>query len=513
MTTQASQTDVQHPRTVAVVTLGCARNEVDSEELAGRLADGGWTLVEDAADADVAVVNTCGFVEQAKKDSIDALLEASDLKESGRTQKVVAVGCLAERYGAELAEQLPEADAVLGFDSYTDMSSHLRAILAGSTPQAHTPGDRRRLLPLSPVARQQASETVALPGHGAGAAHHGADAVHHGVTQVPDLPEGLAPESGPRVVRRRLDGRPWAPLKIASGCDRRCAFCAIPAFRGSFVSRRPADVLAEARWLVDQGVREVFLVSENSTSYGKDLGDLRLLESLVESLGEVEGLPRIRVSYLQPAEIRPGLVEALLAVPTVVPYFDISFQHASEPVLRRMRRFGSTESFLALIEQVRAIRPDAGIRSNVIVGFPGETEADVAELERFLTAARLDVVGVFGYSDEDGTEGETLDDKIDPDVVAERVVRLQGLVDELMAQRAEERVGETVEVLVEQVPGEEDDEVVGRAGFQGPDVDGVTVLGWPEGSPLPRVGDLVTAVVVASEGVDLVAAPTGGGGR
>lgn len=522
MTSQPIETDLQPSRTVAVVTLGCARNEVDSEELAGRLADGGWVLVEDAGDADVAVVNTCGFVEQAKKDSIDALLEASDLKENGRTQKVVAVGCLAERYGKELADQLPEADAVLGFDSYTDMSSHLRAILAGSTPEVHTPGDRRRLLPLSPVDRQAASTGVALPGHGA-------DAVHHGVAQVPDLPEGVAPDSGPRVVRRRLDGRPWAPLKIASGCDRRCAFCAIPAFRGSFVSRRPADVLAEARWLVDQGVREVFLVSENSTSYGKDLGDLRLLESLVESLGEVEGLPRIRVSYLQPAEIRPGLIETLLAVPTVVPYFDISFQHASEPVLRRMRRFGSTEAFLALVEQIRAIRPDAGIRSNVIVGFPGETEDDVAELERFLTAARLDVVGVFGYSDEDGTEAEGYADKVDEDVVAERVARVQSLVDELMAQRAEERVGSVVEVLVESVERADGDsagdtdagadaevevqgvggevEVVGRSPFQGPDVDGVTLLSYADGATLPRVGDLVRATVVASEGVDLVAEP------
>ncbi|WP_409485358.1 30S ribosomal protein S12 methylthiotransferase RimO [Arsenicicoccus dermatophilus] len=521
MTSPATEHEHQS-RTVAVVTLGCARNEVDSEELAGRLADGGWTLVEDAADADVAVVNTCGFVEQAKKDSIDALLEASDLKEQGRTRKVVAVGCLAERYGKDLAAQLPEADAVLGFDSYTDMSGHLRAILAGASPEAHVPGDRRRLLPLSPAARQDAAPRVALPGHGA-EAPVGATAValasvaeglpDAGVPQVPDLPEGIAPPAGPRVVRRRLDGRPWAPLKIASGCDRRCAFCAIPAFRGSFVSRRPADVLAEARWLVDQGVREVFLVSENSTSYGKDLGDLRLLESLVESLGEIDRLPRIRVSYLQPAEIRPGLIETLLAVPTVVPYFDISFQHASEPLLRRMRRFGSTESFLALIEQIRAIRPDAGIRSNVIVGFPGETEQDVAELERFLTEARLDVVGVFGYSDEDGTEAETYVDKVEEDVVAERVCRVQALVAELMAQRAEDRIGDTVQVLVEEIDRDEalgdGAEVVGRAPFQGPDVDGVTLLTYAAHDELPRVGDIVTAVVVATEGVDLVAEPTG----
>ena len=220
--------------------------------------------------------------------------------------------------------------------------------------------------------------------------------------------EGPVPASGPRVIRARLDGRPWAPLKIASGCDRRCAFCAIPMFRGAFVSRRPSDVLAEARWLGEHDVKEIFLVSENSTSYGKDLGDLRLLDTMLPELVAVPGIERVRVSYLQPAEIRPDLLDVMASTPGVVPYFDISFQHASEPLLRRMRRFGSREAFLDLVDRVRQRAPLAGIRSNVIVGFPGETEQDVAELEAFLVAARLDVVGVFGYSDEDGTEAETL---------------------------------------------------------------------------------------------------------
>ncbi len=250
-------TEPTTPRTVAVVTLGCSRNEVDSEELAGRLAADGWSLVADPAEADVALVNTCGFVEQAKKDSIDALLEAADLKDgSHRTQAVVAVGCLAERYGSQLAEQLPEADAVLGFDSYAALSGHLRAILAGSRPPSHLPSDRRLLLPLTPVDRAAAAAQVSVPGHGVAA---GGDHPAY------------------RPVRTLLEDRPWAPLKIASGCDRRCAFCAIPAFRGSFVSRPIAEVVAEARWLAEQGVREVFLVSENSTSYGKDFGDLAAL--------------------------------------------------------------------------------------------------------------------------------------------------------------------------------------------------------------------------------------------
>ena len=476
-------------RSVALVTLGCTRNEVDSEELAGRLAAEGWTLVDDAAEADVAVVNTCGFIEQAKKDSIDAILEANDLREEGRTQAVVAVGCLAERYGKDLAAELPEADAVLGFDSYRDMSAHLRAVLDGHPPEAHMPGDRRKLLPLAPLQRADAAAEVALPGHG-------------------------DPQGGRDLPRARLDERPWAPLKIASGCDRRCAFCAIPTFRGSFVSRRPTDVLAEARWLVEQGVKELFLVSENSTSYGKDLGELDLLQALLPQLAEIEGVERVRVSYLQPAEIRPGLLEAMAATPKVSPWYDISFQHSSPGLLRRMRRFGSTEAFLELVDGVRARQPEAGIRSNVIVGFPGETEEDVAELERFLTEARLDVVGVFGYSDEDGTEGEGLSDKVDPDVIEERVERLRALVDELAAQRAEDRVGQRVRVLVESVAPEDGDDngeggdllVIGRSDHQGPDVDGETLLvGELDGLV---VGDLVDAVVEATEGIDLVARVT-----
>ncbi len=391
MTPPLTSTD----RSVALVTLGCTRNEVDSEELAGRLLAQGWRLVDDAADADVAVVNTCGFVEQAKKDSIDALLEASDLKGAGgRTQKVVAVGCLAERYGAQLADQLPEADAVLGFDSYRDMSAHLQTILAGGHVASHTPADRRTLLPLSPVARQASARGIALPGHGDPQAYAGAGAR---AADSDDAP-GPSPATGPRVVRARLDGRPWAPLKIASGCDRRCAFCAIPMFRGAFVSRPPADVIAEARWLAEHGVKELFLVSENSTSYGKDLGDLGLLEKLLPELTAIDGVERVRVSYLQPAEIRPGLLRAMAQTPGVVPYYDISFQHASEPLLRSMRRFGSREAFLELLSRVRAEVPEAGVRCNVIVGFPGETEADLDELEAFLSEARLDVVGVFGYS-------------------------------------------------------------------------------------------------------------------
>lgn len=291
-----------------------------------------------------------------------------------------------------------------------------------------------------------------------------------------------------------------APLRLASGCDRRCSFCAIPRFRGPFVSRHPAEIVAEAQWLSGQGVRELFLVSENSTSYGKDFGDLRLLETLLPRLAAIDGIARVRVSYLQPAEMRPNLVDVMTGTTGVVPYFDLSFQHASERVLRRMRRFGDGDRFLELIARIRSRSSQAGLRSNVIVGFPGETEDDIEELERFLTDARLDAVGVFGYSDEDGTEAAAFDNKVPPDEITERVDRIAGLVDELVAQRAEDRVGTDISVLVECADG---NGVEGRADHQGPEVDGTTTLVGSTGDL--AVGMVVPARVVGCTGADLLA--------
>ncbi len=469
-------------RTVSLVTLGCARNEVDSEELAARLAAGGWTLRDEGEDADVVLVNTCGFIEAAKQESVDELLAAAD---SGA--RVAAVGCLAERYGSDLAEELPEAQ-VLSFDDYADIASRLDDVLAGRRRDAHVARDRRKLLPVSPSSRQQARTGRA------GAGEPSVD--------LSDLPPGVAPASGPLVMRRRLAGGVTAPLKIASGCDRRCSFCAIPSFRGSFVSRRPHELLAEAQWLADQGVRELVLVSENSTSYGKDLGDLRLLETVLPELAKVDQVDWVRVSYLQPAEVRPGLIDVMTSTPGVVPYFDLSFQHASGPVLRRMRRFGDRARFTDLIERARQLCPEAGVRSNFIVGFPGETTEDLRELELFLSEARLDAIGVFGYSDEDGTEAAGFDDalKLDQAEVDRRVSELAALAEEVMAQRAADRVGDTVQVLVEEVVG--DGRYEGRAAHQAPDVDGSTTL-LASGPLAP--GDLVTARVVDSVGADLVA--------
>jgi ribosomal protein S12 methylthiotransferase RimO len=459
-------------RTVAIVTMGCARNEVDSEELAGRLAADGWTLVSDVESAEVALVNTCGFIESAKKDSIDALLEANSLKGHGKTRAVVAVGCMAERYGQELAKALPEADGILGFDDYQDISARLQSIVSGNSHTPHVPRDRRSLLPIAPAdrpaARQEAINESYASSLGAGGS----------------------------LFRKRLGNAPWAPLKIASGCDRRCSFCAIPYFRGSFISRKPTEIIEEGRWLAQNGVSELFLVSENTTSYGKDLGDLKLMEKILPEFAAIDSVERVRLSYLQPAEMRPSLLQAMVETEKVAPYFDLSFQHTSPTLLRRMRRFGDSEKFLHLITQIRALSPEAGIRSNFIVGFPGETQADFDELADFIGAAKLDAIGIFGYSDEDNTEALGLAEKVDEDVIHQRVESLSSLADEMVSIRAAARIGESVRVLIEDKELQE-----GRAAHQGPEVDGTTSFIDTNF----EVGQYIDAVVVDSMGADLVA--------
>ena len=449
---------------VSIVSLGCSRNDVDSEELAGRLTADGWNLVENGEQAEMVLVNTCGFIESAKKDSIDTLLEASDVM-AGQG-KVVAVGCMAQRYGKELAAQLPEADAILGFDHYEEIGSTLRRVLAGEAIESHTPQDRRTLLPISPIERIQVKDEIVVPG------------------------------MGPHIYRSRLNSSPWAPLKIASGCDRRCTFCAIPAFRGSFVSRNPLEIIEEAVWLGANGVSEILLVSENSTSFGKDLGDLRSLEKLLPALTMVDGIEWVRVSYLQPAEMRPELVQIIANTPGVVPYFDLSFQHASATVLRRMKRFGGTDAFLELLETARAANPALGARTNVIAGFPGETEEDVEELAQFIIEAKLDAVGVFGYSDEDGTAAVKLDGHLPEHEVERRREYLATVAERSCEEVALNRVGQTVTVLIEE------EENVGRSEHQGPEVDGSTVL---LGDEEFEIGVFVQAQVIDTEGIDLIA--------
>ena len=487
---------------VHIVALGCARNDVDSEELAARFADAGFALVPREEDAEVIVVNTCGFIDAAKQESIDEILAAAELKEQGKVKTVIAAGCLAERYGSALAGSLPEADAVVGFEGYGAITDTVRTLLSGGHVGAHAPQDRR-LIPLTPIeprTRQQ--------GHAE---------IGSGIEKRQPL---VAPTARFLPTRVRLSNSPTAPLKIATGCDRRCAFCAIPAFRGGLVSRTPEEIVAEAQWLADQGVRELFLVSENTTSYGKDRGEVDALPRLLAALAEVD-VEWVRLSYLQPAEVKPSLIEAIASIPTVVPYFDLPFQHASKTVLKSMRRFGDPESFLGLLDRIRDAIPTAGIRSNVIVGFPGEKQTDVATLVDFLGEARLDAVGVFAYSDEEGTEAATLEGHLDEEEIAARTSEVSQWADTVTALTADSRIGQDIEVLVDGVDeddtmgddqeetyasgdlrdaghvGEDAATLVGHSAQQGPE-DGRTFLrGRPD-----LVGRIINARIASTVGVD-----------
>ena len=445
------------------------------------------------------MVNTCGFVEAGEEGLASTPCSRPPTsRRTARPQAVVAVGCLAERYGDQLAESLPEADAVLGFDDYADIGARLRRIVAGERHVPHAPRDRRLLLPLSPVDRAGGRRRAARP---------------RASTTSPTCPTGVAPASGPRVVRRRLGVR----AERARSSSRQRLRPPVRVLRDPVVPRLvrvapPVRRLAEARWLAGQGVRELVLVSENSTSYGKDLGDLRLLETLLPELAAVDGIDWVRVSYLQPAETRPTLLEVIATTPGVVavlrPVLPARLAHGAAPhaPVRRHRVVPRP----ARRPRARCCRT-AGARSNVIVGFPGETEDDVEELERFLVAARLDAVGVFGYSDEDGTEAATYDGKLDDDVVRERVERITALVEELTSQRAEDRHRRDRRRCSSRRSARRRRAVVeGRSAHQAPEVDGCTLLvdGALRVSALRR-GRLVTATVVGSDGVDLVAAVAG----
>jgi ribosomal protein S12 methylthiotransferase RimO len=472
------------PQTVAIVTLGCGRNEVDSENAAGLLAAAGYRVVADPERADAVVVNTCAFVEAAKRESIETVLDAAALKRQGRTRTVLVTGCLAERYTEELRAELPEADAIVPFSEY----ARLPELLGGKGTREGWNGGAgeaaRGAFPAPPATVP--SRPSLLP------------AGRRALPMVFPAPDGAA--FPPRAAARG----PVALVKLAEGCDRDCSFCAIPSFRGGFRSRRPTEILDEVAWLAGQGVSEVCLVAENSTSYGKDLGGREALVHLLRDLAGIGGLRRVRLNYLQPDELTDGLLEEMAANPVVCSYFDLSLQHASAPVLRRMRRGGSAEAFLGLVGRVRALDPDAAFRSNFILGFPGERAADVRELEAFLEAARLDWVAFFAWSPEDGTAALALEGRVPAATARARVERVQELQDSLLAEAQEGWVGRRLEVLVERVEG--DGTAEGRSFREAPDSDGVVRV---EGLRGARVGEYLPVVVTAAQGPELLARPAG----
>jgi ribosomal protein S12 methylthiotransferase RimO len=457
--------DAAAAKTVAIVTLGCGRNEVDSQNAAGLLAAAGFEVVADPDQADAVVVNTCAFVEAAKRESIETVLDAAALKEQGRARTVLVTGCLAERYTEELRVELPEVDAIVPFADYGKLPS----LLGGAPSPPPAPSSPS----LVPAGRRP-------------------------------LPMVFPTPTGDSFPARAPARGPVALVKLAEGCDRDCSFCAIPSFRGRFRSRRPTEILDEVAWLAGQGVSEVCLVAENSTSYGKDLGGREALIHLLRDLAGIDGLRRVRLNYLQPDELTAGLLEEMAANPVVCSYFDLSLQHASAPVLRRMRRGGSAGAFLDLVARIRALDPDAAFRSNFILGFPGERKADVRELEAFLEAARLDWVAFFAWSPEDGTAALDLDGRVPAATARARVEHVQGLQDTLLAEAQQAWVGRRLEVLVERVT---DGAAEGRSFREAPDADGAVRV---EGAPRSlQVGEYLPVVVTAAEGPELLARPAG----
>jgi ribosomal protein S12 methylthiotransferase len=450
--TEACPRDGAHR--VAIVTLGCGRNEVDSDQVAGALQAAGFHVVCDAESADCVIVNTCTFIEPAREESIDVILQACDLD-----VPALVIGCMAQRYGRQLAEALPEAAAVIGFADYPRLPELVRQALG----MPAVTGDRA-LLPLASAEDPARPPTAAFP--------------------VRTSPRG-----------------PWAYLKIASGCDRVCTFCTIPSFRGRFRSRPLDELEAEARWLVSHGARELVCVSENTTSYGKDLpGGRRNQQELVRMFERVEGLERVRLLYLQPAELTEALLDAMAASPVVAGYYDLSLQHASGPVLQRMARSGDAERFNELIASIRKRDPHASFRSSFIVGFPGETHADVAVLEQFLVEARLDWVGLFTFSREEGTPSAHLPGQVDPSEAQARRDQLLEVA-ELVAQECAERfVGRQLDVLIEEQDG---DTAAGRSYREGPETDGEVRI---PGCTAP-IGGMVPVRVQVTNGVDLVGVP------
>ena len=442
--------DAAHERlTVGLVSLGCPKNLVDSEVMLGHLRRRGHELVADARSADVIVVNTCAFIDRAKQESIDAVLEMAREKDAGRARRLVVTGCLAQRYDAELRREIPEIDATLG----TGQIDGIVAAVEG--------------LP---------SVTDAEAG----------------------LPTWVYDHTSPRI----LSTPPWlAYVKISEGCDYTCSFCIIPTLRGKHRSRGLDDIVAEVRALAERGVKEIVLVAQDSTRYGLDLGMRDGLATLLHQLGRVDGIRWIRVMYAYPATLSDPVLDAIASEDRVVKYVDIPLQHASEPVLRRMKRPTGKGHLLGMVDRIRKRVPGVAVRTSFIVGFPGETEKDFDELLAFVGTAEFDNVGVFTFSDEEGTTSFDLPDRVAARVKEARKRRLMALQKKIAARRNRRRIGERVEVLVEGTHPDTDLILRGRLATQAPEIDGSVLINDGVASP----GDFVTCQVTEAHPYDLVA--------
>ena len=444
---------------VGFVSLGCPKNLVDSEVMMGELAAAGYEITNNADEADTVVVNTCGFIESAKQESIDAILEATRLKDEGRATRVIVAGCLVERYRDDLMKELPEVDAFIGTSQVNDI---LKA--------ADEEFDAKQLT-IMPIGNKSATY--------------------------------LYDEYTPRM---RATESHTAFIKIAEGCDRPCAFCSIPSMRGSFRSRRFGSIIEEARQLADQGVKEIVLIAQDSSRYGEDLGEVDALAALIRALGEIDGIEWIRPMYAFPTHISDAFLAAIAETPKAVKYLDMPLQHASRNVLKLMKRGGTRESLERLIERVRNAVPGIAIRTTFITGFPGETEEDFEELIKFVQNCRFDNLGVFTYSDEEGTTAYDLPNKVDPKIAMQRRNRLMKEQAKISKQLNKARIGQTYKVMFEGLSQESDLLFQGRLEGQTQEIDGYILINDMPENLDPQIGAIYNVTITEAHEYDLVGA-------
>jgi ribosomal protein S12 methylthiotransferase len=442
---------------VGFISLGCPKNLVDSEVMMGQLKQNGYQITANADEADTLVVNTCGFIESAKKESIDAILEAARLKSDGKAKRLIVAGCLVERYRDELKTEMPEVDAFIG-------TSQITEILKVCDPKANP-----RSLPVVPLGNQSSTY--------------------------------LYDESTPRVLATPSH---YAFIKIAEGCDRPCAFCFIPQMRGHFRSRRFGSIVAEAHQLAEEGVKELILVAQDSSRYGEDLGKRDALAHLLRELSNTDGIEWVRVMYTYPTHISDAFLDVLAEEPKAVKYLDMPLQHASQNVLKLMKRGGNRESLERLIERVRHRVPRIAVRTTFITGFPGETDADFEELLKHVKNVEFDRVGVFTYSDEEGTPAFDLPNKVDPKVARQRRARLMKEQAKISRRRNKARVGEVVRVLFEGESTESELLWQGRMETQAPDIDGCVLINDVPEEMTPVAGEFVEVEITEAHEYDLI---------
>jgi len=438
--------------TIGFVNLGCSKNQVDSEVMLGALAHDGFELTTDPARAEVVIINTCGFIEEAKQESINAIIEYGVLKKNGTCRVLIAAGCLSQRYQGELLKELPELDGVVGTGDTGRIAEICRILL-------------------SPVRRTQ--RVWASP------------------------PPYLYDELTPRL---RLGKRHSAYVKIAEGCNRNCAFCAIPIMRGKQRSRPIESIVAEARSLAAEGVKEINLISQDTINYGVDLGLRKGLVALLQELVTVKDLRWIRPFYLYPQQVTDDLIDLYAGEENITKYIDMPFQHINDAVLKRMHRLGDKTHITNLVDRLRTRIPGLSFRTAFIVGFPGETKAAYNELKRYLADMEFDRVGVFLYSDEEGTPAVELDRKIDRQLMEERRAELLAIQEAISLKKSRQKIGSTLEVLVEGASEETDLLIESRHEGQAPEIDGVVYLN--EGTA--NAGDFVKAEITDASAYDLV---------